>query len=69
MVKITTALTNLEWSFDNSLTLKPGKTVWPITMGTFVVFPKVTQNPEQTTLALKFIIWSFLNSDILVHDE
>lgn len=67
------ALANSEWpatgTFNNTLTQKPGKSVWPITMGTFVVFPKVTQNPEQTTQALKFIIWSFLNGDTLVHEN
>ncbi len=67
------ALANSEWpatgTFNSTLTQKPGKAVWPITMGTFVVFPKVTQNPEQTTQALKFIIWSFLNGDTLVHEN
>ena len=67
------ALANSEWSatgaFNNTLTQKPGKSVWPITMGTFVVFPKVTSNAEQTTQALKFIIWSFVNGDILVSEN
>ena len=67
------ALANSEWSatgaFNNTLTQKPGKSVWPITMGTFVVFPKVTSNSEQTTQALKFIIWSFVNGDTLVSEN
>ena len=67
------ALANSEWSatgaFNNTLTQKPGKSAWPITMGTFVVFPKVTSNPEQTTQALKFIIWSFVNGDTLVSEN
>ena len=46
------ALANSDWSatgvFNSTLTQRPGKSVWPITMGTFVVFPKVTQNPDQT---------------------
>lgn len=67
------ALANSEWpatgAFNNTLTQKPGRAVWPITMGTFVVFPKVTQNTEQTTQALKFIIWSFVNGDTLVHEN
>lgn len=67
------ALGNSEWSatgaFNNTLTHRPGKSVWPITMGTFVVFPKVTQNPDQTAQALRFILWSFLNGDTLVQEN
>lgn len=67
------ALANSEWSatgaFNHTLTQKSGKSVWPITMGTFVVLPKVTDTPEQTTQALKFIIWSFLNGDTLVQEN
>ena len=63
------ALANSDWSatgvFNSTLTQRPGKSVWPITMGTFVVFPKVTQNPDQTAQALRFILWSFLNGDTL----
>lgn len=67
------ALAHSEWTatgaFHNTLTQRPGNAVWPITMGTFVVFPKVTQTAEQTTEAIKFIIWSFFNGDILVHEN
>lgn len=67
------ALSHSDWSasgaFHSTLTQRPGKSVWPITMGTFVVFPKVTQAPEQTAQALKFIIWSFLNGDTLVQEN
>ena len=38
------ALANSDWSatgvFNSTLTQRPGKSMWPITMGTFVVFPK-----------------------------
>ena len=67
------ALANSDWSatgvFNSTLTQRPGKSMWPITMGTFVVFPKVTQNPDQTTQALRFILWSFLNGDTLVQEN
>jgi phosphate transport system substrate-binding protein len=67
------ALTHSDWSatgaFNSTLTQKPGHSAWPITMGTFVVFPKITQNRDQTTRALKFIIWSFLNGDALVSEN
>ncbi|PUA96235.1 phosphate ABC transporter substrate-binding protein (PhoT family) [Acidovorax sp. 107] len=67
------ALANSDWAatgvFNSTLTQRPGKSVWPITMGTFVVFPKVTQNPDQTAQALRFILWSFLNGDTLVQEN
>jgi phosphate transport system substrate-binding protein len=65
-----TALGNSEWSskgtFTTTLTNNPGKGSWPITMGTFVLVPQVTDKPEQTTRALKFFIWAFTNGDALV---
>jgi phosphate transport system substrate-binding protein len=64
------ALQRSDWSsqgaFHSTLTEQPGKNVWPITMGTFVVFPKVSQQPQQTAQALQFIVWSFVNGDALV---
>ncbi|WP_440111245.1 phosphate ABC transporter substrate-binding protein PstS [Acidovorax sp. BL-A-41-H1] len=67
------ALSNSDWaasgSFNTTLTQRPGKSSWPITMGTFVVFPKVARNPEQTAAALRFVIWSFLNGDSLVQEN
>lgn len=56
-------------TFNHTLTQQSGKSAWPITMGTFVVFPQITQSTEQTTQALKFIVWSFLNGDTLVHEN
>lgn len=67
------ALVHSEWatsgSFSETLTQKPGKGAWPITMGTFVVVPKVASNPEQTLAALKFFAWAFLNGDTLVQEN
>ena len=67
------ALSSSEWAsagtFHTTLTDKPGKTAWPITMGTFVVLPKVAPDAEQTTQALRFIIWAYLNGDTLVQDN
>lgn len=67
------ALVNSEWatssSFSETLTQKPGKGSWPITMGTFVVIPKVANNPEQTLAALRFFAWAFLNGDTLVQEN
>lgn len=67
------ALAQSEWTsagtFHTTLTQRPGKTVWPITMGTFVVLPKVAADPEQTTQALRFILWAFLNGDTLVQEN
>lgn len=67
------ALANSEWAsagtFHTTLTQRPGKAVWPITMGTFVVLPKVAPDAEQTTQALRFILWAFLNGDTLVQEH
>ncbi|MGZ5193852.1 MAG: phosphate ABC transporter substrate-binding protein PstS [Ramlibacter sp.] len=67
------ALSNSEWvstgSFTSTLTNKPGKQSWPITMGTFVLVPKVTDKAAQTLPALRFFVWSFLNGDALVQEN
>jgi phosphate transport system substrate-binding protein len=67
------ALAHSEWAsagtFHTALTERPGKAAWPITMGTFVVLPKVAPDTEQTTQALRFIIWAYLNGDTLVQDN
>ena len=64
------ALTNSEWvsegKFTTTLTNKPGAGVWPITMGTFIVVPLITNKPEQTQAALNFFAWAFMNGDALV---
>lgn len=68
-----TALTNSEWmsngAFTVTLTNKPGKGSWPITMGTFVLLPRVTDTPEQTQRALQFFFWAFMNGDKLVQEN
>lgn len=72
-VSIRTALMNSEWSskgvFNTTLTNKPGKGSWPLTMGTFALVPQVTENPEQTRRALKFFLWAFTHGDALVHKQ
>lgn len=63
----TAALTNSSWKtqakFDEMLNDKPGNDSWPITAGTFVLIPRVTNNPEKTTAVLKFFTWGFLHGD------
>jgi phosphate transport system substrate-binding protein len=64
------ALANSEWaskgSFTGTLTNQTGKGSWPITMGTFVVLPKIADQPEQAQRVLKFFVWAFVNGDALV---
>lgn len=64
------ALLGSEWAnkgtFTTTLTNQHGKDAWPITMGTFVVMPKVADKPEQSLPVLKFFVWAFLNGDGLV---
>ncbi len=67
------ALSSSEWvsngSFNTTLTNISGKGAWPITMGTYIVMPLVTENPEQSQHTLKFFIWAFVNGDRLVQDS
>ena len=67
------ALNHSEWShsgtFNTTLTEKPGKATWPITMGTFVVVPMVAPDTEQTAQALRFIVWSYMHGDQLVQEN
>ncbi|MFC5523539.1 phosphate ABC transporter substrate-binding protein PstS [Polaromonas jejuensis] len=64
------ALTGSEWVskglFTGTLTNQAGKGSWPITMGTFVVVPKIADQPEQALRVLKFFVWAFVNGDALV---
>jgi phosphate transport system substrate-binding protein len=65
-----TALNNSSWktnaTFEEMLTDKPGLHSWPITMGTFVIVPKIAGNPERMIATLKFFTWAFLKGDIMV---
>lgn len=67
------ALLHSDWSskgtFTSMLTNLPGKGVWPITMGTFVAVPLVTDTPAQTQQVLQFFIWAFMNGDTLVQQN
>ncbi len=64
------ALSNSDWlrkaEFTTTLTDKPGSGAWPITMGTFVLVPLVTSQPEKTQAALQFFAWALMNGDALV---
>lgn len=64
------ALGQSDWvrsgNFTTTLTNMPGRAAWPITMGTFAAVPRVTDRPQETLPALKFIAWSFLHGDTLV---
>lgn len=67
------ALTASDWvrngKFTTTLTDMPGRGVWPITMGTFVLVPQVTARSDDTVKALKFFVWSFLHGDELVQQH
>ena len=70
---IRAALQESEWvtsgAFTSTLTQKPGKFSWPVTMGTFALVPRVAEQPAQTLAALKFFTWAFLNGDGLVKEN
>ena len=64
------ALKNSGWEtgarYEEMLTNKRGEASWPITMGTFVIVPRTTAQPERTKAALKFITWGFMYGDKVV---
>jgi phosphate transport system substrate-binding protein len=66
------ALTHSDWVskgvFTTTLTQKPGRGTWPITMGTFIVLPRIADKPEQAQHTLKFFIWAFMNGDAQVQE-
>ncbi len=67
------ALGNSQWTkadnFTTTLTQSPGGGAWPITMATFVLFPRTTQSSDVTQRALQFFVWAFVNGDALVGES
>lgn len=65
------ALNHSRWKsqsdFNDMLTDKAGQNSWPITMGTFVIMPKISSAPEKTIAALKFFSWGFMQGDHYVN--
>lgn len=61
------AVTNSNWKskglFEEMLTDRSGNESWPITSGTFALFPAVASDPAKTTAALQFISWAFMHGD------
>jgi phosphate transport system substrate-binding protein len=45
-----------------------GAKSWPITMGTFMVMPRVARENARTERTLRFIAWSYLHGDALARD-
>ena len=66
------ALNHSTWktqgNFNEMLTDKAGANSWPITMGTFVIMPKVANNAGKTIAALKFFSWGFIQGDHYVNN-
>ncbi len=51
--------------FTQTLTNQPGRDSWPITMGTFVVMPRVADRPERAVPVIRFFTWAFIHGDDL----
>lgn len=70
IVAFRSALGGSEWVskglFTGTLTNQAGKGSWPITMGTFILLPKIADQPDQALRVLKFFVWAFVNGDALV---
>jgi len=66
------ALQRSEWTtkgnFLASLSNLSGHGVWPIPMGTFVLFPKTADKPADTTRALKFFAWTLFHGDQIAEE-
>lgn len=52
--------------FSQTLTDQPGSTSWPITMGTFVLLPKVMDETAGVA-TLRFFTWAFMHGDELAN--
>lgn len=52
--------------FHAPLTQRPGAASWPIAMGSFVLLPRVSAQPEATERALRFLMWTLLKGDTVV---
>lgn len=52
--------------FHASLANLPGKDSWPITMGSFILVPQVSDKSAETTQALRFFVWALLKGDQVV---
>ena len=63
------ALSRSPWmhggDFTQTLTNQPGHDSWPITMGTFVVMPRVADHPERAIPVIRFFTWAFMHGDDL----
>ena len=65
------AAVGADWTksaFYEILTNQPGKDAWPITGATFILVPKVSDKPAQTSESLKFFDWAFKNGAKLASD-
>ena len=56
---------NRKGDFTAPLINLPGGETWPITMGTFIVVPAVSQSGPRTLAALKFLTWGYFHGDEL----
>jgi phosphate transport system substrate-binding protein len=52
--------------FHASLTNVQGKNAWPITMGSFILLPRLSEKPAETAQALRFFVWALLKGDQVV---
>lgn len=53
--------------FSQTLTGQPGRSSWPITMGTFVVMPRVVDDAQRAREIIRFLTWAYMNGDQLAN--
>lgn len=65
------ALMRSDWlgkgDFTRPLTNISGRGCWPITMGTFIVMPRIASNPARAQAAIRFFTWAFVSGDELAN--
>jgi phosphate transport system substrate-binding protein len=54
--------------FRASLADLPGSGVWPITMGTYVLFPQQSKSPDATLRAMRLVTWALQRGDYLAKE-
>ena len=64
------AAAGADWSnsFYEILTLQPGKTAWPITGATFILFHTQQADAAKASDVLKFFNWAYAKGDKLASD-
>jgi phosphate transport system substrate-binding protein len=66
---IASAVKNSDWftkgDFSGGITDMPGVDSWPVTMGTYILVPRIATDTQATLGALRFVLWGYVKGDAL----